>query len=234
MAELKKFDLSGKEKGSVKLDDSFADFEANGQMIKDYIVALRRNARQWSASTRGRSEINHSTQKPHKQKGTGKARQGSLSAPQYKGGGIVFGPKPKFDQHVRINKKERRAAIRHLLAEIAREGRMLVLEDSPMESPKTKVVASFLKNTGTEGRTLFLGEGATASPEGEEKSVSVRSTQNHNLVKSILNIPKVAYSTASNVSGYDVAIAKNVIVTPAALEELQEWLKPSSKKEVAA
>ena len=88
------------------LDDAFLDVQANSQMIKDYIVALRANARQWSANTLGRSEVVHSTKKPHRQKGTGSARQGSLVSPQYRGGGIVFGPKPKFDQHVRINKKK--------------------------------------------------------------------------------------------------------------------------------
>src|SRR4029079_6416271 len=86
-------------------------------MVKDYIIALRANARQWSANTKGRSEVSHSTKKPHPQKGGGRARQGSLVAPQYKGGGRVFAPKPKFEQHVRINRKERQAAIRFLISE---------------------------------------------------------------------------------------------------------------------
>ena len=77
-------------------------------MIKDYIVALRANKRQWSANTKGRTEVNHSNKKPWRQKGTGNARQGTFAAPQFKGGGVVFGPKPKFDQHVRINRQERR------------------------------------------------------------------------------------------------------------------------------
>ncbi len=234
MATVKKYDLSGKEKGSVTIDDAFANFTANGQMIKDYIVAIRKNARQWSASTLGRSEVNHSTAKPHKQKGTGRARQGSLSSPQFKGGGIVFGPKPKFDQHVRINKKERRSAIRHLLAEHMREGRLVVLEAAEMDAPRTKTVASFLDTAGIKGRTLFLGESAKATPEGEEAAVNIRTTQYHNFAKSLRNIPKMAYSTATKISGYDVAIAGTVVVTEGALAELQEWLKTSSKKEVAA
>lgn len=234
MATLKKYDLSGKEAGSAEVADSFVDFVANGQMIKDYLVAIRKNARQWSACTKERNEVNHSTQKPHRQKGTGRARQGSLSAPQYKGGGIVFGPKPKFDQHVRINKKERRAAIRHLLAELIRDGKMTVLADTSMDKPSTKSLASFLKTTGMKGRTLFLGEAMIAQPEGEEKTVTVRSQQHHNLVKSLRNIPKVAFSTAGKISGYDVALARNVVVTESALAQLQEWLGTSKKEEKVA
>ena len=234
MATLKQYDLSGKEKKEVSVDDAFVNYEANGQMIKDYIVAIRKNARQWSASTRERNEVNHSTQKPHRQKGTGRARQGSLSAPQYKGGGVVFGPKPKFDQHVRINKKERRAAIRHLLAELMRADKVLVLENTKMDAPKTKTVANFMNSAGIKGRTLFLGEGATETPEGEAKQVSVRSTQHDAFVKSLRNIPKTAFSTAGKISGYDVAIASNVVVTEGALAELLEWLQIPAKKEVAA
>ena len=97
-------------------------------MIKDYIVALRANARQWSANTKTRSEVKHTTKKPHPQKGQGRARQGSLVSPQYRGGGRVFGPKPKFDQHVRINQKERKAAIRFFLAEKLKENRVWLIE----------------------------------------------------------------------------------------------------------
>src|ERR1700733_2105998 len=107
-------------------------------MIKDYIIALRANARQWSANTKTRAEVSHTTKKPHPQKGGGRARQGSLVAPQYKGGGRVHAHPPKFDQHVRINKKERRAAIRFLLAEKLRADRLHVLEDFQLDAPKTK------------------------------------------------------------------------------------------------
>ena len=121
MVKLKKYDIKGKHLGDVEVNEALVNAEANGQSIKDYIVALRANARQWSANTKGRSEVNHTTKKPHPQKGGGRARQGSLAAPQYKGGGRVFGPKPKFDQHVKINRKERQAAIRFLLSEKIKE-----------------------------------------------------------------------------------------------------------------
>src|SRR4051812_19417820 len=130
-------------------------------MIKDYIVALRANARQWSAHTKTRSEVNHSGQKPHPQKGTGKARQGYLGAAQYKGGGRVFGPRTKFDQHVRINKKEKQAAIRHLVAEKIGASNVHVLQCSDLEAPKTKTFVDFLKARQLlNKRILFLGESA--------------------------------------------------------------------------
>src|SRR5437899_3256613 len=108
---VRKFNLEGQELGTVQVDLELANAVASSQLVKAYIVALRANARQWSANTKGRSEVNHSTKKPHAQKGGGRSRQGSLSAPQYKGGGRVFGPKPKFDQHIKINQKEKRQVI---------------------------------------------------------------------------------------------------------------------------
>src|SRR5262249_39768920 len=153
---------------NVEVDDQFFEVDANSQMIKDYIVALRANARQWSANTKGRTEINHSNKKPWKQKGTGNARQGTLAAPQFKGGGIVFGPKPKFDQHVRINRKERRLAIRQLLADKIKNEGVFLVEDrafsGALSEPKTKMVSDFLKGHNILGRrVLFVG----ASPNEE-------------------------------------------------------------------
>ena len=157
--ELKKFNLQGKQVGTASIDERFATAEANSQMIKDYIVAIRENLRQWSANTKGRSEVNHSTKKPHAQKGGGRSRQGMLSAPQYKGGGRVFGPKPKFDQHVRINRKERQAAIRALLAEKIQENRMIVLESSEMAAPKTKQIAELLTSKRPRGQGALFRRG---------------------------------------------------------------------------
>lgn len=227
MATLKKYNLKGQETGNVTVDERLVGAEAHGQMIKDYIVALRANARQWSANTKTRSEVNHSTKKPHPQKGGGRARQGMLSAPQYKGGGRVFGPRPKFDQHVRINKKERKAAIRFLLAEKIAENRLHIITEPHMKEPKTKTIASFLETVGLAGsRVVFLGEAhyAEVKTEGEKKRVSVRHDRHDNFIKSVRNIPKVSFSLATNISGYDVLIAKDIFVTEAALDELVEWL----------
>jgi large subunit ribosomal protein L4 len=226
VAKLKKYDLAGGTLGEVDVNDHLANAEANGQMIKDYIVALRANARQWSASTKTRAEVSHSTKKPHPQKGGGRARQGSLVAPQYKGGGRVFAPRPKFDQHVRINKKERQAAIRALIGEKIRENRVHVIESMDMEHPKTKVVAQFLKALNLSKRVLFLNAGTYVEFEIEDEILRtpVKSYGHVNFALSTRNIPKMAFSLATNISGYDLLVARDIVLTESALNELTNWL----------
>lgn len=210
MATLKKFDIMGKEVGSVQVDDALLEGAAHPQSIKDYIVALRNNARQWSASTKVRKEINRTGRKPHPQKGQGRSRQGDLAAPQYKGGGIVFGPKPKFDIHVRINKKERRAAIRTLISEKIKGGFVHVLQKGDMKHPKTKKMADFFSHIEkAEKRVLVLGEG-----QKEEMG-----NPHLNLVKSLRNIPKKEYALVPQVNGYELARCHTLVVLDTALDE---------------
>lgn len=227
MTTLKKYNLSGQEVGDIDLSENLMSAEANAQMVKDYIVALRANARQWSANTKTRAEVNHSNKKPHPQKGQGRARQGQLSAPQYKGGGRVFGPRPKFDQNIRINKKERRAAIRFLLAEKIRDNRLHVIDNLDIDAPKTKIVANFLKERNLPGRVLFLGEGSYLELTSEQFAplrVNMPSDKHGNLIKSLRNLPKIEFSLATNISGYDVLCAHDIVVTEAALKEIEQWL----------
>lgn len=226
MATLRKFNLQGKKVGEVTIDDRLATSETNSQLVKDYIVAIRANGRQWSANTKGRSEVNHSTKKPHPQKGGGRSRQGSLAAPQYKGGGRVFGPKPKFDQHVRINQKEKHAAIRSLIGSKVQGNQLLVLEAIDMAEPKTKTISTFLKNCQIEGRVLFLAEGSFVDINVEDFThrFSIPCDKHTNLTKSIRNIPKAGFKLVSNISGYDVMNAKTIVILEPALKELQEWL----------
>lgn len=225
MANATKYNIQGKKVGSSAIAEAITTAEANGQMIKDYIVALRANLRQWSANVKSRAEVAHTTKKPHPQKGTGNARQGSLVAPHFRGGGRAFGPKAKFDQHVRINKKERRAAIRFLLGEKAREDKIIILENYDMDAPKTKTVQQFLEKTGCEGRTLFIGHGSFSKTEGEDaKEISVKSTEHVPFAKSVRNLQKTQFALAKNISGYDVMVAKNIIMTEQALNEISDWL----------
>lgn len=226
MTALKMYNLTGKEVGQVDVDERLINSQANSQMIKDYIVALRANARQWSASTKTRGEVKHTTKKPHPQKGQGRARQGSLVSPQYRGGGRVFGPKPKFDQHVRINRKERRAVIRFLLAEKLRENKIRLIKNTDMDAPKTKTIASFLKGLEVKGRTLFLGEGnfTEVETEGVKQRVSIRCEKHDNFMRSVRNLPKVSFKLASNVNGYDVMVAQEIVMTESAFNELNQLL----------
>jgi len=227
VTKLKKYNLAGKEVGQVHIDEHLIDAEANSQMVKDYIVALRANARQWSASTKTRAEVRHTTKKPHPQKGQGRARQGSLVSPQYRGGGRVHTPRPKFDQHVRINQKERKAAIRFLISEKLKENRIWLLDNTEMKGPKTKSIVGFLKGFDIKGRVLFLGEGSytEVETEGKKQRVSVSSDKHQHFIKSMRNLPKSDFMLAPNISGYDVMIARDIVMTESALNELNQWLK---------
>ena len=212
MATLKKYDLTGKEIGVIQVDDALLDLSAHPQSIKDYIVALRKNARQWSASTKVRKEINRTGRKPHPQKGQGRSRQGDLAAPQYKGGGIIFGPKPKFDMHVRINKKERRAAIRTLIAEKIKANHVHVLQKGEMKKPQTKKMAEFFDKIELADRRILL--------LGESQAISGQMGNPHeSLVKSMRNIPKKEYALLPQMNGYELARCQHLVVLDSALEE---------------
>ena len=208
MATLKKYNLSGKEVGSVQIDDEILDISAHSQSIKDYIVAIRNNARQWSANTKRRGEVNHTGRKPHPQKGQGRSRQGDLAAPHYKGGGVVWGPRPK-DIHTRINKKERRAAIGFLIAEKIKSNHVRILNDE-MSEPKTKVMAQFLESVALTGRRILLIGSGSASNFASQDCIA----------KSMRNIPKHEFMAAMQVNGYELARSQEIVVLESALEEL--------------
>jgi large subunit ribosomal protein L4 len=225
VAIVKKYNIAGSEVGEVAIEDHLVASDANKQMIKDYLVALRANARQWSANTQSRPEVNHSGKKPHPQKGTGRARQGYLGAPQYKGGGRVHAPRPKFDQHVKVNKKERRAAIASLLSEKIQENRLHVLAFEAFDAPKTKKIAAFLRGLNLTGkRVLFVGENFLK----EGSKVGAPSEKYEVFLKSIHNIPKIDFMFMPNVSGYDLAITQDIIVMDAAVDQLKMLLGAKS------
>lgn len=213
MPKLKKYDVEGKETGEISVEDSMLQFSANAQMIKDYLVAIRKNARQWSANTKGRSEIRSTKTKPHPQKGLGRARQGAISAPQYRGGGIVFGPKPKFNQHVRINKKERKAAISSLLTEKIKANKVCILEKPDLKQPKTKTIVDFIKKLEMEKkRILFIGH-------KQENSLDTH------FIRSMRNIPKAEFVQALNVNGYVLTLSEHLVVLDEAVDVLLNFLK---------
>ena len=237
MAVVKKYNLSGNELEQIELDDGLLQPSANPQMIKDYLVAYRRNQRQWSANTKGRSEVRHSGQKPHPQKGTGRARQGCLAAPQYKGGGRVFGPKPKFDQSVRMNKKEKHAVIKHLITEKIKEEHLHVLSVNDLKAPKTKTVVEFLKKMNLfKKRVLFIGRGfyeyEVKEVNGEfEVQVIGEVVDREILVRSIRNVPKISFSLLPNVNGYDLMLYQDVILIDSAMDEFKVLLEGKKNDE---
>lgn len=212
MPKLKKYDFSGKEVGSVQIDDEILQISAHSQSIKDYIVAIRNNARQWSANTKRRGEVNHTGRKPHPQKGQGRSRQGDLAAPHYKGGGVVWGPRPK-DIHTRINKKERRAAIGFLIAEKIQADCVRILHGD-MREPKTKMMAKFLETLEVKGRRiLVLGSGVAENADAQDR-----------IVKSMRNLPKHEFMPVLQVNGYELARSQEIVILESALEEFMSIL----------
>lgn len=223
MTKLLKYNIEGKKLKEVELAEDQLDDQVHPQMLKDYIVAINKNQRQWSANTKGRSEVNHSNQKPHKQKGTGKARQGTLAAPQYKGGGVVFGPKPKFNQFVKINKKERQAIVRALISQKIKENHCLVISDTDMKEAKTKVMQKFLQSSGIKHRVLFIGEvdGPSAN-ELTESNQPIQNRKHFNFQLSLRNIPKTEFSLIDSVNGYQIIKAKHLVFTEKGLKQFLE------------
>ncbi|MCH9612825.1 MAG: 50S ribosomal protein L4 [Chlamydiia bacterium] len=218
MSNITQYDINGEKQGEVTLNID-ENFQANHQMIKEYIVALRENQRQWSANTKTRSEVKASRKKCRPQKGTGNARQGNTTTPQFKGGGIVFGPKPKFDQHVKVNRKEKRAAIRFLLIEKIKSGNLIVLKDptGELKAPKTKMIDTLLKKVeAKDKRTLFI---AGRSSEDSNDSLFT------NLSKSIRNIPKAKLNQLAQMSGYDLICNKMLIVCESEMAQLQQLVE---------
>lgn len=214
MAVVKKYDIAGNELEELIIDDALLTLQFNPQMVKDYLVALANNQRQWSANTQVRSEVNHTKAKPHRQKGTGKARQGFLGAPQYKGGAVVFGPRPKFNQHTRINQKQRQAAILQLFVKKIIDNQVAVLRFEKMGMPHTKTVINFLKNITSKKRALFIGD----EREGLE-----------NFKKSLGNIPKVNFRSYPLINGYDLAVHGTLVVFEPIMDKIIQLLNREVK-----
>lgn len=214
MAIIKKYDLTGNELEEFVIDDTLLTLQLNPQMIKDYLVALANNQRQWSANTQVRSEVNHTKAKPHRQKGTGKARQGFLGAPQYKGGAVVFGPRPKFNQHVRVNQKQRQAAILQLFIKKIIDNQLAILQFEKMEAPHTKSIVTFLKKISSRKKVLFIGE--------QQENIE-------NFKKSLTNIPKVKFRSFPIINGYDLAIDNTLVVFEPTMKNIMQLLNKEVK-----
>ncbi|MFZ4099197.1 MAG: 50S ribosomal protein L4 [Chlamydiia bacterium] len=223
MATLHKYDIQGNEIGAVEFPVETLLGAANPQMVKDVIVALRANARQWSANTKTRAEVIATSRKPRPQKGTGNARQGCIAATQYRGGGRVFGPRPKFDQHVRINKRERQAVVRQLLGEKAEGARLHVLASEDLQSPQTRTMAQWLRARGLTGkRVLFLAEGLALRLNTDEGQVAF-DLPGHpfpNMAASLRNIQRVEFGLFQNLNAYDLMVAHDVVITEDVLAAL--------------
>lgn len=179
------------------------------QFVKNYVVAHNFNQRQWSASTKTRAEVSHSTRKVRPQKGSGNARLGTFAAPQCVGGGIAGGPKPKFNQERKVNAKEKALALAMILHDKLSAGSCIIIDKIESSSYKTKSAISFLNQyDNIKGKILFVYEGHPAS-----KGIL-------NFRSAIKNVEKVTARDALSVSAYELLSAGTIFVTKGTLEIL--------------
>jgi len=153
--ELKLLNEAGQASGTVNANDTIFNRDFNEPLIHQVVVAYQANARSANRAQKARSEVNKSTKKPWRQKGTGRARAGRASSPLWRGGGKIFPNSPEENFSHKVNKKMYRAGVRSILSQLAREGRLAVVEKFEVEAPKTKLVASKLKQMGLESVLLI-------------------------------------------------------------------------------
>ncbi|MCF7931698.1 MAG: 50S ribosomal protein L4 [Acholeplasmataceae bacterium] len=198
--------LSGSKVADVTLSDYVFGIEPHKQALFDVINAQRAAMRQGTHDVKNRGEIRGGGRKPWRQKGTGRARQGSIRSPQWRGGGVVFGPTPR-SYAVKINQKVRQLALRSALSHHVVLGQFKLVETVAIEDAKTKVFTKFLKDLGVEGKTIV-----------------VATTFTEEAVRAARNLPNVAFALAGHVSVYDLLNNRNLIITKDAAEYFEEVL----------
>lgn len=206
MPKVALYNQAGANVGEVELADAVFGIEPNNSVLFDAIVMQRASLRQGTAKVKGRSEVAGGGRKPWRQKGTGRARQGSIRSPQWRGGGIVFGPTPRSYSY-KLPKKVRRLAIKSALSSKVLENELLVLEGLTFDAPKTKEMTSVLKGL-----------------EINRKALIVTADADENVALSARNIPGVTVVTVTGVNVLDVVNHDKVIFTKDAVQKLEEVL----------
>ena len=198
------YDMSGKLVGEIELSEAVFGITPNGAAVHDAVKNHLANKRQGTQSALTRAEVSGGGRKPWRQKGTGRARQGSTRAPQWTHGGIVFAPKPRSYRYS-LNKKAKRLALKSVLSAKAAESNVVVIDAIRMDAPKTADFAKFLKAVGCDTKTLVV----TAAAD-------------QNVVKSGRNIPGCQVTFANVLNVYDVLNAGKLVVDQAALKTIEE------------
>ena len=206
MAKTQVLSLKGEKVKDLTLKDSVWNIEVNEPVMHDAIVLAQASLRQGTASTKTRSEVSGGGRKPYKQKGTGNARQGSTRSPQWPGGGIVFGPKPrKYDK--KQNRKERRLALKSALSAKFQDKELIVVENYNLDSNKTKSFNEVLGNLKVNG-----------------KAVVVYSEDNENLFLASRNNNKVAVLATNEINVLDIVAADYLVVDESSVKKIEEVL----------
>ena len=196
-------DMAGKQVGTVDLSDAIFGIAPNEAVVHEVVKNHLANRRQGTQSALTRAEVSGGGRKPWRQKGTGRARQGSTRSPQWTHGGVVFAPKPR-DYSYSVNKKTKRLALKSVLSDKAASGNLIVIDDIQLDAIKTKSMVSFLAAIGA------------------TKALVVTEALNVNVVKSADNIPGVLTTTANLINVYDILNAKQLVVSKAALSVIEE------------
>ncbi len=202
--QVKVFNTSMQEVGKMDINDSVFACEYNEALIHQAVVAYQANQRQGTKSALTRTEVRGGGIKPWRQKGTGRARQGSIRAPQWTGGGVVFAPKPR-DFEKKINKKMKAQAFRSAISYKVANNEFVVVDKFALEAPKTKLVANILKNFGYDKKTLII------VAEGQE-----------DVVRAGANIEKLTVTHANLANVYQLVANVNVIATQEAVKVIEE------------
>ena len=203
MANVKVFNMSGSEVGSIELNDSIFAVEVNTHVMHQAVVQYLANKRQGTQSALTRAEVRGGGRKPWRQKGTGRARQGSTRSPQWTGGGVVFAPVPR-DYTIKLNKKEKRAALKSALTSRVQENKFIVVDELKLDEIKTKKFQNVLNNLKV------------------NKALVVVDENSDNVVKSAKNIQSVKTAYVNTINVYDILKYNTVVATKAAVANIEE------------
>ena len=204
MAKFDVLDINGAKVDTVELSDAVFGITPNEKVMHMAVVNFLANQRQGTQSTLTRAEVSGGGRKPWRQKGTGRARQGSIRSPQWTHGGVALGPKPR-DYSYTINKKVKKLAICSALSAKAAEGKLVIVNDFAVTDYSTKAVVKMLNNLGVSGKTLM-----------------VQAVADKKVVKSAGNIPGVQTTVATTMNAYDTINAKTLVVNLEAAKKLEE------------
>ena len=203
MANVSVYNIEGKEVGTIDLNDAVFGVEVNEHLVHMAVVSQLANKRQGTQKAKTRSEVSGGGRKPWRQKGTGHARQGSTRAPQWTGGGVVFAPVPR-DYSFKMNKKEKRAALKSALSSRVEEKKFIVVDEIKFDEIKTKNFVNILKNLDVSKALVVLEDGNTNA------EISAR------------NIPDVKTAKTNTINVYDILKYNTVIATKAAVANIEE------------
>ena len=203
MATVSVLNMQGNEVGTMDLNDAIFGVEVNEHLVHMAVVQQLANKRQGTQKAKTRSEVRGGGRKPWRQKGTGHARQGSIRAPQWTGGGVVFAPTPR-DYSFKLNKKEKRAALKSALTSRVQENKFIVVDELKFDEIKTKKFVEVMKNLNV------------------EKALVVLNDNDVNVVKSAANIPTIKTASTATINVFDILKYNTVVVTKAAVETIQE------------